>query len=151
MNPRIVHETATIHDPAATMGAKVAAAAQLWQLVKDCQEALDVFKAEARVVALKDGRNTVTIDGDGLAQCKVVVPMPTLRLKEGLSVEGEKAALGPQFPALFDVKLELKKTDPTYIAAFPPEVQAHISNITTLVNNPPRVSLSILPGVEEVK
>lgn len=150
-NAQITYETSIINDPGATIGAKVAAAAKLWQLVEDCQEVIEAFKTEVRKVAAAEGKPTVMINGEGLSQCKVVFPRPSLKLKEHLDIDNERAALGDLFDALFEVRIQLRKADPTFVATFPQSVQAHISNVTTLVTNPPRVSLMVLPGVEEIK
>lgn len=147
----IARETAVLNDPSATLPSKIAAAAILWELIEECQRALEPFKQEVRAVAVADGRPTVTLDGAGLSQCKVVVPGPSLRLREGLSVEGERAALGELFDLVYEVKLNLRSTSPTAVATYPASVQAHLATVASLVPNTPRVSLKTLTGVEEVK
>lgn len=144
-------QTAIINDANATLAAKIAAAAELWTLIERCESALEPFKREVRDVAVKGGTGTVTFDGDGLTQCKVVVPTPSLKLNDGLTVDGERAALGDLFNAVYEVRLALRKPDPRFIATFPPAVQGHIASVTTLVENTPRVSLKSLPGVTPVK
>lgn len=149
--PSIAAEAKIINDPSTTMAEKVQAAAKIWQLAEDCQTALEPFKAEARRVAQAEGKPIVTIDGEGLTQCKVVFQTPTLKLKDGLDIEAEKRALGAHFGAVYEVKLALRKGNPSYLATFPQPVQAHVASVTTMVENTPRVSLKILSGVEEMK
>lgn len=147
----ISKQIATINDPSAPLAAKVAAAAELWSLIDSCEAALEPFKKEVRELALATGKPVVTFEGDGLSQCKVVVPGPSLKLSPAATLEGERAALGELFNAIYEVRLSLRKADPTFLATFPPSVQAHISTVTALVENTPRVSLKSLPGVTPVK
>lgn len=140
-----------INDNTAALTAKVAAAARLWTCIEECEAALEPFKREVRDAAVATGKPTVTLDGEGLTQCKVVVPGPSLKLTPAATVEGERAALGELFNAIYEVKLSLRKADPTFLATFPPSVQAHVSSVTTLVESTPRVSLKSLPGVSPVK
>lgn len=147
----IAQETAVLTDPNAPLPAKIAAAAILWELIDECQKALEPFKQEVRAVALADGRTTVTLDGEGMSQCKVVVPGPSLRLQEGVTEASERAALGELFGTAYEVKLALRNTSPAFAATLPPAVQTHLATVTTLVANTPRVSLRTLPGVEQVK
>jgi hypothetical protein len=142
--------TATLNDTAAPITAKVAAAAALWALIESAQEALEPFKREVRALAVASGESVVTLDGDGLTQAKVVVPGPSLKLTPAATVEGERLALGVLFNSIYEVKLSLRKADPTFIGTFPPEVQAHLAGVTDLVPNTPRVSLKSLPGVTPV-
>lgn len=146
----ITAQTAVINDPSATVPAKIEAAAALWDLIGRCEAALEPFKREVRNLATATGKPTVTLDGAGLTQCKVVVPAPSLKLNPGVTVEGERAALGELFNAVYEVKLSLRKADPAFIATFPASVQSHVSAVTTLVENTPRVSLKTLPGVTDV-
>lgn len=139
--------TALINDPAAPLASKVAAASALWNAIEACQEALEPFKREVRALAVASGKSTVTFDGDGLTQAKVVVPGPSLKLTPAATVDGEKAALGDLFDAIYEVKLSLRKADPTFLACFPPAVQAHVASVADLVPSTPRVSLKSLPGV----
>jgi len=142
--------TAIINDTCAPFSVKVAAAAALWNVIESAGAALEPFKREVRDLAVASGKSTLTIDGDGLTQCKVVVPGPSLKLTPAATVDGEKAALGDLFNAIYEVKLSLRKADPTFLATFPPEVQAHVTGVTDLVANTPRVSLKSLPGVTPV-
>lgn len=143
-------KTEIINRPDAPLPAKVAAAAELWTLIERCQESLEIFKQEVRKLAVTSGKTSVTFDGEGLTQAKVVVPGPSLKLIPGVTVESERDALGELFDAIYEVKLQLRKADPTFLATFPPNVRRHISTVTTLVTNPPRVSLKSLPGVSQV-
>jgi hypothetical protein len=147
----IENETKILNDPSTTLAQRVAAAAKLWTLIEACESALEPFKREVRDLAVAAGKPTVTIDGEGLTQCKVVVPGPSLKLTASATVDGEKAALGDLFNAIYEVKLSLRKADPAFLATFPPAIQGHIASVTTLVGNTPRVSLKSLPGVEPVK
>lgn len=144
-------QTSVINDPNAPLTAKVAAAAVLWSTIEACEAALEPFKREVRALAVATGKPVATFDGDGLSQAKVVVPGPSLKLSPAATVEGERAALGELFNAIYEVKLSLRKADPTFLATFPPAVQSHVSMVTTLVENTPRVSLKSLPGVTPVK
>ena len=151
----IENETKVINDAGATLQAKIAAAAKLWTLIEECQKALEPFKREMRDLALQAGANaplpfTCTLDGEGLTQCKVVIPAPSLKLVDGLTVDGERAALGDLFNAVYEVRLALRKPDPKFIATFPDKVRAHVATVSTIVDNRPRVSLRSLPGVESV-
>jgi hypothetical protein len=150
-NPSIEAYAAVIHDPNAPLADKVDAAAALWSMSLQCQDALEDFKQVIRTYAISENKPLVVVNGNGLSQCRVVVPRPGLNLREGLTPEGERAALGDQFDALYEVRLVLRKTDPTYLAVFPPEVQAHMASVTTLTTNVPRVSIKTLPDVEEMK
>lgn len=151
MNERISPELNVLTDTNAPLAAKVAAAAELWSLIDSCEAALEAFKKEVRGLALATGKPVVNFEGDGLSQCKVVVPGPSLKLSATATVESERAALGELFNALYEVKLALRKADPAFISTFPLSVQAHIATVTTLVENTPRVSLKSLPGVTPVK
>jgi hypothetical protein len=150
MSNLIASEIQVINNPAATLAAKIAAAATLWNLIEQCESALKPFKDEVRVVAQQDGRSSVTLNGDGMTQCKVVLPGPTVKLKDGLSVEGERGALGELFHTVYDVKLSLRNTSPTFIATLPHFVQAHLGSVATVIASTPRVSLKILPGVTDI-
>ena len=150
MSNLIASEIQVINDSAATLAAKIAAAATLWNLIEVCEAALKPFKDEVRLVAQQDGKPSVTFNGDGMTQCKVVLPGPTLKLKDGLSVEGERNALGELFNTVYEVKIALRNASPAFIATFPHFVQAHIGSVATVVASTPRVSLKILPGVVEV-
>lgn len=149
-NPIIAHEVAIINDPFVPIGDKVDAAAHLWQLIVDCGEALDSFKTSVRKIALASGQASLTINGNGLSQCKVNIPKPSLGLKDGLIPEDERIALGDLFNTIYEVKLQLRKSDPTFLDTFPQSAQAHMAGVTTLVNNIPRVSLKTLPNVDEI-
>jgi hypothetical protein len=149
-NALIQNEVAIIDDPKATLPVKVAAAARLWALIDDAAAALENFKDHVRVLALKEHKDTVIFDGEGLTQCKVVCPRSTLKLKDGLDVDTERKALGDLFDVLFEVKLNLRDTDPDFVSNFPVPVQRHIASVTDLVTNKPRVSLKSLPGVSEM-
>ena len=146
----ITAQTAVINDPDATLASKIAAAAALWNVIEAADAALAPFKREVRDRAVATGKITVTFEGEGLTQCKVVVPAPSLKLNPGVTVEGERAALGDLFNAVYEVRLHLRKADPAFIATLPPSVQSHVSTVTTLVENTPRVSLKTLPGVTDV-
>jgi len=150
MKSRIDSEVTILGDRYATITAKIAAAARLWSLIEECQTAVEPFKAEVRDLAQKQNQPTVTLDGDGLSQCKVVFQRPSLVVKPGLTVEDERAALGDLFGVIFEVKLTLKNVDPAFIADFPKPVRDHISSVTTLVVNTPRVSLKSMPNVTDV-
>lgn len=151
----IENETKIINDATATLAAKVAAAAKLWALIEECQKALEPFKREMRERALAQCGNaplpfTCSLDGEGLTQCRVVIPAPSLRLLDGVTVEGERAKLGELFDAVYEVKLTLRKPDPKFIGNFPPAVREHVASVTAIVDNTPRVSLRSLPGVDPV-
>ena len=150
----ISSQVSVLNDPAAKVSVKVAAAAALWDLIERCESALEPFKREMRNAALSqvsgDLPVSVITDGEGLAQCKVVVPAPSLKLNKGVTVEGERAALGELFDTVYEVELKLRKPDPRFLATFPPRVQSHVATVTTLVENTPRVSLKTLPGVTDV-
>jgi hypothetical protein len=147
----ITAQTATINDPSAPMPAKIAAAAILWETIEQCEKVLETFKRDVRAVAVATGRPTVTLDGEGMSQCKVIVPGPSLRLREGTTEAGEREALGELFGTVYEVKLCLRSTSPMALSHLPPAVQAHLATVTDLVANTPRVSLKVLPGVEEVR
>lgn len=146
----IALETAVLNNPNAHLPDRIAAAAALWGLIEECEAALKPFKDEVRALALAAGTTTLTLNGTGMCQCKVVVPGASLKLREGLSVEGERAALGELFGTVFEVKLALRSTSPAVAATLPPAAQAHLATVTSLVANTPRVSLKVLPGVEEL-
>lgn len=150
-NPLIAQEVATINDPKASIEAKVDAAAKLWQLAEDCDVALKGFKIAVRAVARTSNQSVFVINGNGMAQCRVVTPPPALKLNEDLTIENERLALGVVFDGVYEVKLQLRKTDPAFLAAFPQWVQAHMAKVTSLVINVPRVSLKSMPGVESVQ
>ena len=147
----IALENAVLRNTSATLGDRIAAASALWELIEECEAALKPFKDEVRAMAVAAGNPTMTINGTGMCQCKVVVPGASLKLREGLSVEGERAALGELFGTVFEVKLALRSTSPAVAATLPPAAQAHLATVTSLVANTPRVSLKVLLGVEEVK
>jgi hypothetical protein len=146
----IAQETAVLNDPNASLPAKIAAAAILWELIEECHRTLEPFKRDVRAVAVADGRPTVTLDGEGMSQCKVVVPGPSLRLREGVTEAEERLALGELFGAVYEVKLVLRSTSPAVVANLPVSAQAHLATVTDLVPNTPRVSLKALPGVTPV-
>lgn len=155
MTMDIASQTAILNDARATVAAKVAAAAALWDLIEKCEGALEPFKREMRNAAVAQAVGaalpaSVVTDGDGLTQCKVVIPAPSLKLNKGVTVEGERAALGELFNTVYEVELRLRKPDPRFLATFPANVQAHVATVTTLVENTPRVSLKTLPGVTDV-
>lgn len=150
MSNLIASEIQVINDSAATLAAKIAAAATLWNLIEECEAAIKPFKDEVRLVAQQEGKPSVTFNGDGMTQCKVVLPGPTIKLKDGLSVEGERQALGELFNAVYEVKLSLRNASAAFIATLPLSVQTHLGYVATLVNSTPRVSLKSLPGVVEV-
>lgn len=151
MPPNIDHERRIINDPNAPLPAKIAAAAVLWELIDSASKALEPFKTEVRAVALVSRAPVVTLNGDGMSQCKVVFPGPTLKLNDGVTEEGERAVLGELFPALYEVRLQLRNNNPDFVASFPPNVSKHIATVTTLIPSTPRVSLRSLSGVEEIK
>lgn len=124
----IALETAVLSNTSATLGDRIAAAAALWELIEECEAALKPFKDEVRAMAVAAGNPTMTINGTGMCQCKVVVPGASLKLREGLSVEGERAALGELFGTVFEVKLALRSTSPAVAATLPPAAQAHLAN-----------------------
>lgn len=146
----IALETAVLNNPNAALPDRIAAAAALWGLIEECEGALKPFKDEVRAMALAAGTTTLTLNGTGMCQCKVVVPGASLKLREGLSVEGERASLGELFGTVFEVKLALRSTSPAVAATLPPAAQAHLATVTSLVANTPRVSLKVLTGVEEL-
>lgn len=150
MHPSIQPEVEVLRSDA-PMATKIAAAARLWHLSEDIKAVLEHFKTEVRKVALETGKSVVTLDGEGLSQVKVIVPGPSLRLMDGLTVQGERDALGEWFNAVYEVKLNLRSANPAAVATFSPSVRSHMAEVTTLVENPPRVSLRHLQGVEEVK
>lgn len=151
MPANIDQERRVINDPNAPLPAKIAAAAVLWELIDSATKALEPFKAEVRVAAQASRGPVVTFNGDGMSQCKVVLPGPTLRLTEDFNEDAARKALGPFYDSLFETKVQLRNPDPTHIASFPPNVTSYIATVTTLVPSTPRVSLRSLSGVEEVK
>ncbi len=151
MPPNIDQERRVINDPNAPLPAKIAAAAVLWELIELATKALEPFKNEVRAVAVATGQPVVTLNGNGMSQCKVVLPGPSLRLNDGVTEEGELTALGDLFPVIYETKLTLRNASPAFIAPFPPNIINHIATVTTLVPSTPRVSLRSLSGVEEVK
>ena len=151
MTPNIDEQVRTIHDPQAPTSAKIAAAAVLWNLIEQANAAMEFFKAGLRPIAVATGKPVVTLNGDGMSQCKVVLPGPTLRLNSDLTVEGERAALGDLFNTLYEVRLVLRDATAEFIGTFPPHVRQHFTTVATLVPSTPRVSLRALPGVEEIR
>lgn len=151
MPPNIDQQRRVINDPDAPLPAKIAAAAELWELIDSATKALEPFKAEVRAAAVATGQPVVSFNGTGMTQCKVVLPGPTLRLNDNFVEEAARKALGSFFDNLFEVRAHLGVTDPTYVATFPPNVTTYMAKITTLVPSTPRVSLRALSGVEEVQ
>ena len=93
MSDRIQVESSIILDPEAPFEAKVDAAAALWELAEACEHALEPFKREARERAALSGESPAVFNGSGMSQCRVVTPKPSLKLRKGLTVEGERAVL----------------------------------------------------------
>lgn len=151
MPPNIDQQRRVINDPNAPLSSKIAAAAELWELIDSATKALEPFKNEVRAVALATGQPVVTLNGIGMSQCKVVLPGPTLRLNDGVTAYDELTALGDMFPVIYETKLMLRNASPAFIASFPPDITTHIASVTTLVPSTPRVSLRSLSGVEEIK
>lgn len=154
MNLTVTEAVTVIRDPSADFSEKVDAAAKLWTLIENAQAALEEFKTQAREKALatrSSDSNKVLLNGAGLSQCQVTFPPPTLKINEGVNVDAEKAALGPYFNSVYEVRLGLRKSSLDFLDGFPVTVRRHMADRTTLVNNPPRVSLKTLPGVEEMK
>lgn len=150
-NPIVTEASAIVNDPNASLPDKVAAAAKLWALVEECQTVLESFKIIARAHAVSTGESKVTINGNGMSQCQVIVPTPSLKLRDGLKIDDEKAALGELFDTIFEVKLALRNASPLFLGTFPQHVQNHVAKRTTIINNPPRVSFKVLSNVDEVK
>jgi hypothetical protein len=153
----IDRELRVLTDPKSPTGAKIAAAATLWHIIEVATKALEPFKAEIRDIAAKDpslphgkGTPSVTINGDGMAQVKVVFPGEHLKLLEGLQYATEREALKEYFDPLYKVRLELRNTSPNYLQGFPLDVRTHMAKVTAIVQQTPRVSLKSLQGVEEV-
>jgi hypothetical protein len=148
----ISHEANILRDESAPLPARVLAAAKLWNLIDACEAALKPFKESVRTLASEtaNGATTVTFEGEGLSQCKVVLPGPSIKLREGLSVEGERHALGELFNTVYEVKLSLRNASAAFIATLPLSVQTHLAGVTSLVPATPRVSLKLLEGVEQV-
>jgi hypothetical protein len=153
MNPIVSEAAAVIHDPNASLADKVAAAAKLWSLVEECQKVIEEFKgiARAHAMSVSAGQPKVVINGTGMSQCQVVIPSPSLKLMEGVRIEDEMAALGKFFQTVFDVRLVLKSSNPADFGTLPDPIQTHMASVTTLAHNPPRVSLKVIHGVDEVK
>lgn len=149
--PSIDRERRVINDPNAPLPTKIAAAAVLWALIDDAKDVLEAFKASVRTVAVATGQTTVTLNGDGMSQCKVVLPGPSLKLNEDFREVTSRNVLGHYFDVLFETKVQLRNGDPSFIATFPAIVTNHMATVTTLVPSTPRVSLKSLAGVEEVK
>jgi hypothetical protein len=148
----ITHEAKILRDESAPLDTRVLAAAKLWNLIDACEAALKPFMESIRTLASEtaNGATTVTFEGAGLSQCKVVLPGPSIKLREGLSVEGERNALGELFNTVYEVKLSLRNASPAFIATLPLSVQTHLAGVTALVPATPRVSLKLLEGVEQV-
>jgi len=148
---KIEEARSVLRDHAATLSEKIAAAAVLWALVEECKKDLDLFKEIVRPIAVKDGRTTVYLEGDGLSQCKVVISHPTLVLNPGLREVTERDALGEHFDDIYKVNLSLVQSSAEDLARYPRWVQAHMATVTSVVVHPPRVSIRHLSGVEEIK
>lgn len=147
----ITHEANILRDESAPLPARVLAAAKLWNLIDACEAALKPFKESVRTLASETANGTtVTFEGEGLSQCKVVLPGPSIKLREGLSVEGERDALGESFNTVYEVKLSLRNASAAFIATLPLSVQTHLAGVTSLVPATPRVSFKLLEGVEQV-
>jgi len=151
MPPNIDQERRVINDPNATFASKVAAAATLWELVESATKALNPFKTEVRALAVATGLPVASFNGEGMSQCRVVLPGPTLRLTEGFNPDDARKALGPLFDTLFETKVQLRHADPGFVATLPPNITTYMASVTELVPSTPRVSLRSLSGVEEVK
>lgn len=151
MPPNIDQQRRVINDPNAPLPAKIAAAAELWELIDSATKALEPFKTEVRAAAVAHGQPVVSFNGTGMSQCKVVLPGPTLRLTDDFNVDAARKALGSSFDNLFETKVQLRSVDPTYVASFPPYIALYMASVTTLVPSTPRVSLRSLSGVEEIK
>lgn len=147
----ITRHRRVINDPNATIAAKIAVAAELWELINLATATLEPFKAEVRSIATPMGQPTVTLNGDGMTQCRVVLPGPTLKLNEGLDETQERLTLGEWFSPIYEVRLQLRSPNPNQFTTFPPWVGAHMATITTLTPSTPRVSLRHLLGVEEIR
>lgn len=143
-------ERRVINDPNASIADKVAAAATLWAFIEEAQKTIETFKGFIRPLAVATKDYVVVYNGTGMTQCRVVLPSSTLRLNEGVSIEGERARFGSLFPKLYNVTLGLYSVHPDYYNQFPPNIASHMAGVTTLVPSTPRVSLRILQGVEEL-
>jgi hypothetical protein len=147
----ITGQTAILTNPDAPVAAKIAAAAALWDAIERAEEALKPFKDTMRTLAVAEGKPSVTFNGEGLSQCKVVVPGPSLRLNDGITVEAARADLGPLFDLVYEVKLNLRSQSPAVVSTYPAAAQVHLATVTSIVPSTPRVSLKVLPGVEEIR
>lgn len=151
MLPNIDQETRVINDPSAPLPDKIAAAAVLWDFIDRSTKVLERFKAEVRVAAAESKLPVVTLNGTGMSQCKVVFPGPTLKLNDPFDAAAARRVLGPFFDPIFETHVTLRSNDPNTITPFPPNVAVYMAGVTTLVPSTPRVSLKMLPGVEEVR
>lgn len=77
----------------------------LWQTINKARKAIGPVKSDLREHALRirDGQcSQVCITGHGTARCRVVIPEPTLRLREDADIAQLKTVLGDGFNAIFE-------------------------------------------------
>lgn len=130
---------------------RVEHAATLWEAIETAKSALEPFKEELRAKALRElkGQPGVSVtEGSGTSKATVVVGTSVLKPVENFDISNAQEVLGRDFPRLFNVTVTTRPDATTVAESLSPRHRKYLNENTTLVENPPRVSIRPIEGVD---
>lgn len=126
-------------------------AATLWDAIEAAKSALEPFKAELRAKALSElkGHAGVSVtEGSNTSKATVVVGDSVLRTIENFDIAEAQQALGRDFSRLFQISVTPRSDALKVAEGLPPTSRKYLNENTILVENPPRVSIRPIEGVD---
>ncbi len=92
---------------------RIAAGALLWRFMDEATNALDALKRDLRAEAASLACSVVAFEGDDHSLCRVLVSPRTLKVREGVTVDAAREALGDAFDTVFEARLALRSSSPS--------------------------------------
>lgn len=119
---------------------RIAAGALLWRFMDEATNALDALKRDLRAEAASLACSVVAFEGDDHSLCRVLVSPRTLKVREGVTVDAAREALGDAFDTVFEARLALRSSSPSALESLTEDAREAFRALVTEVANPSRVS-----------
>ena len=128
---------ADVNTPRAT---RIAAGASLWRFMDEATSALEAIKRDLRAEAATRECPAVVFEGEERSLCRVLVSPRTLKVRDGVTIDAAREALGDAFDTVFEARLALRSSSPSALESLPESVRETLLALVTEVANPSRVS-----------
>ena len=140
-----------VNDVTAPIANRIAAAAAIWRFIDEAKDALESIKRELRAEAATSGGPAVTFEGEEGSLCRVLVSPRTLKVRDGVTIDGARAVMGNEFDAVFEARLALRKSISISLESLSENARENIRALVTEVENPSRVSFRGVAADETTK